>query len=85
MVKPRKMVDAGRTLTPTDQEGDGAPPVMLLRILTVHVSCLQRPKKLMVAHTYHAGALWAGSGTIIESRLEGFAGLLCLPLRRYEH
>ena len=31
---------------------------------------------LTVAHAYHAGALWAGSFTIIESRLEVFAGLL---------
>ena len=71
------MVDAGRTLTPTDQDGDGEPPVMLLRLLTVHVPRLRSARKnLMVAHTYHAGALWAGSFTIIESRLEVFAGLL---------
>ena len=59
------MVDTGRTLTPADQEGDGAPPVMLLRLLTVHVQRLRSARKnLTVAHTYHAGALWAGSCTI---------------------
>lgn len=28
---------------------------------------VQRPKKLKVAYTYHAGALWAGSFTIIHA------------------
>ena len=49
------MVDAGRTLTPTDQEGDGAPPVMLLRLLTVHVPRLCSARRnLMVAGAYPA-------------------------------
>ena len=40
------MVDAGRTLTPADQRGDGAPPVMLLRLLTVHVQRLRSARKV---------------------------------------
>jgi len=39
------MVDAGRTLTPTDQESDGALSVMLLRLLTVHVPRLRSARK----------------------------------------
>ena len=38
-------MDAGRTLTPADQRGDGAPPVMLLRLLTVHVPRLCSARK----------------------------------------
>ena len=39
-------MDAGRTLTPTDQRHDGAYLIMLLRLLTVHVPRLCSARKV---------------------------------------